>query len=103
MWIEPEQLRARLLPHQASLRSMGVIRLAVFGSRMREDWRPDSDLDLLVDLDPAARISLIGFERLRRYLSELLGVRVDLTERDCLRPRLRASIGSDEQPVFEAA
>lgn len=103
MWIEPEQLRARLEAHSAELRSLGVRRLAAAGSRVRGDWRPDSDLDLVVEFTPKAGIGLVGFQRLRDRLSAILGVPVDLIDRRTLRPSLKRSIEEDERLIFEAA
>jgi hypothetical protein len=103
MWIEPEQLRARLEPHSAELRTLGVRRLSAAGSRVREDWRPDSDLDLLVEFVPKAGVGLVAFQRLRDRLSGILGVPVDLIDRRSLRPSLMRSIEEDERLIFEAA
>ena len=50
----------------------------VFGSYVRHEQRPDSDLDLLIELDRHPKISLIGLVELEDYLSQLLGVKVDL-------------------------
>jgi len=103
MWIEPQHLRAKLITHAPQLRQMGVARLAAAGSRVRADWRPDSDLDLVVEFLPDAAVSLLDFSRLQKWLSEVLGVQVDLIDRRSLRSTLRKSIEEDEQPIFEAA
>jgi uncharacterized protein len=55
-----------------------VKELAVFGSAARGDARPGSDIDLLVDFLPQARISLLGHSAMERELSALLGRKVDL-------------------------
>jgi len=68
----------------------GVRLLAVFGSRLRGEERPESDLDLLVDFDRTP--SLFRFLRLEEELSDLLGVRVDLVMRSALKPRIGARI-----------
>jgi predicted nucleotidyltransferase len=63
----------------AFCRERGIRRLAVFGSALRADFRPDSDLDVLVEFDPARTPSLLGIARMERELSVLLGDRkVDL-------------------------
>lgn len=64
--------------------------LAVFGSRLRGEERPESDLDLLIDFDRTP--SLFRFLRLEDELSDLLGVRVDLVMRSALKPRIGAQI-----------
>ncbi len=56
-----------------------IKRLAIFGSALRSDFRPDSDLDLLVEFDPEQIPGLFGIARMERDLSVLLGGRkVDL-------------------------
>ena len=60
--------------------------LGVFGSYIRNDQRPDSDLDLLVTFRQPP--SLLRFIELENYLSDLLGVKVDLVMKDTLKPRI---------------
>lgn len=55
-----------------------IRRLALFGSVLRDDFRPDSDVDILVEFEPDARIGLIGLSGLELQLSELLHRKVDL-------------------------
>jgi len=54
-----------------------IRRLALFGSVLRDDFRPESDVDVLVEFEPGTRIGL-RFFTLERELSELLGRKVDL-------------------------
>lgn len=79
----------RLCAHVQALRNRGVVRLWVFGSVARGDARPDSDVDLLADFDPAIPLSLVGLASLRAELSDLLGAPVDLVERSALRLAVR--------------
>jgi predicted nucleotidyltransferase len=55
--------------------------LALFGSVIREDFRPDSDVDVLVTFSPQARWSLFDLARMQDELSGILGRQVDLVER----------------------
>ena len=66
----------------------GVVVVGVFGSYVRGEQRPDSDLDLLVELERPARIGLMGLVELEQYLSDLLGVKVDLAIKENLKPRI---------------
>lgn len=79
----------KLRTHVDALRERGVASLSVFGSVARGDARPGSDVDLLADLDPAARLSLVGLSSLRSELSDLLGMPADLVERRALRSPVR--------------
>ncbi|MCH7932260.1 MAG: nucleotidyltransferase family protein [Proteobacteria bacterium] len=55
-----------------------VRKLALFGSVLREDFRADSDVDVLVEFEPGYPVGFIRFAAMERELSELLGRRVDL-------------------------
>ncbi|MDW8069134.1 MAG: nucleotidyltransferase family protein [Anaerolineae bacterium] len=84
--------------HQDILaRRYGVAVVGVFGSYVRGEAQPESDLDLLVDfLRPVSLLELVGAEL---YLSEALGIKVDLVPRRSLRPELRNVILSQVVPV----
>ena len=66
----------------------GVKRLGIFGSYIRGEETPRSDLDILIEFEEDARISLIDFIELEYYLSDSLGVKVDLVEKKALKPRI---------------
>ncbi|MXV76533.1 nucleotidyltransferase family protein [Candidatus Poribacteria bacterium] len=67
--------------------------VAVFGSYARGDFHADSDLDLLVDMDPGA--SLFDLVGLQHFLEDRLGCKVDVGTRNSLREELRASVFSE--------
>lgn len=81
-----------LLAHREVLQQFAVRQLRLFGSTLRGEAGDASDIDLLVDYDPAARVGLFAFVRLQRRLSELLGRPVDLATPDALHPALREAI-----------
>ena len=58
-----------------------ISELALFGSILRNDFRPNSDIDLLVSFSPRARISLFDLIRMQNELKEIFGREVDLVER----------------------
>jgi predicted nucleotidyltransferase len=66
----------------------GVTEIGVFGSYVRGEQRPDSDLDILIELEDPPRISLLGLVNLENYLSDLLGVQVQVAIKKNLKPRL---------------
>lgn len=83
-----EQILATLRAHLPELReTYGVRSLGLFGSYVRGQAKKRSDLDLLVEFDDRP-LSLFGFIRLERHLSELLGAKVDLVERSALKPAI---------------
>jgi predicted nucleotidyltransferase len=91
-----EQLRA-MLPELRE--RFGVESLGLFGSRVRGDHRPDSDLDVLVTFAPEARPSLFDLAGLAIDIEDRLGVRIDLAMRANLKPRLRPYILREVRPV----
>jgi hypothetical protein len=78
-----------LSANKDELARLGARRLGLFGSFARNEAGPDSDVDLLVELD---RHSFDRYMDLKLYLEDLLGRRVDLVLSDRLKPALRESI-----------
>jgi predicted nucleotidyltransferase len=70
----------------------GVTEVGVFGSYVRGEQGPDSDLDILIELEEPPRISLLGLVNLENYLSDLLGVKIQTAIKKNLKPRLEPYI-----------
>lgn len=85
----------------AVCRRYGVTRLDVFGSVGRGDARPDSDIDVLYELAPDARLGW-RIEDLADELSASLGRRVDLVSRNALHQRLRDKVLSEARLLYAA-
>ena len=80
-----------------------VVELAVFGSVLREDFRPDSDVDVLVSFEPNAHWSLFDFVTMQDELESLFGRPVDLVEKEGLRnPFRRHAILSSQEVLYAA-
>ncbi len=77
----------------------GVKIIGIFGSYVRGEQRPDSDLDILIDLERPLKISLIGLVELEYELGNLLGVKVDLAIKQNLKKRIGKQILSEVVPV----
>lgn len=77
----------------------GVHIVGVFGSYIRHEERPDSDIDLLIDLERPPRISLLGLVELEYYLSDLLGMKVDISIKSNLRKRIGQHILNEVEPI----
>jgi len=89
--MERETLFALLKSQQDTLRrQFFVASLSVFGSAARDRLRKQSDIDLLVEFERP--VGLFAFIRLKLYLENLLGRRVDLVTPAALRPELRQQI-----------
>ena len=91
---------AVLRKHEPDLRRRGVRHAAVFGSVARGEQGSASDVDVLVDLDPGARIGVFQYARLTLDLGELIGAEVDLPDRETLKPLLRDKILSGAIDAF---
>lgn len=77
----------------------GVRILGVFGSYVRQEQRLDSDLDLLIELDRPSKISLLGLVELEYYLSQILGVKVDLAIKTNLKKHIGKRILEEVVPI----
>jgi predicted nucleotidyltransferase len=92
----------RLLASAAEIRALGVARLALFGSVLRGEARPDRDVDLLVDFTPGAK-TFERFMALCELLEARLGHRVELVTTEALSPFLGPRILAEAQDVLRAA
>jgi predicted nucleotidyltransferase len=81
-------------------RKYRVKELSVFGSVLREDFRADSDVDLLVEFHPNHGHGLIEYIRLQESLGKLLGRRVDLVEKAGLKRFVRGEILKTAQVIY---
>jgi hypothetical protein len=83
-------------------RQYHVRELSVFGSAARGEMRPDSDVDLLVEFIPDAKVDLFEYAGLMLDLSELIGRKVDLVSKKGLKPLIRASVLQEARLVYAA-
>ncbi len=85
----------------AVCRAHGTRRIALFGSFVRGEAGPDSDVDLIVEFEkPTGFLALV---RLERELSEMLGRKVDLLTENAISPHLRDRILNEQQVIYDAA
>lgn len=80
-----------------------IRRMALFGSILRDDFTADSDVDVLVELDPDARIGLLTFVGIQEELAKMIGRRVDLNTPDCLGSRFRDEVLREAKEQYVAA
>jgi predicted nucleotidyltransferase len=101
---DSHDLRSRdcraLRDHEPELRAAGVVRLFVFGSAVRGDGQPDSDIDLLASFDESRRLSLLDLVGIELRLAGLLGQPVDLVEEGMLKPRVERSVEAEAVRAF---
>lgn len=81
----------------------GIRRLGLFGSALRGQLRPDSDIDLLVDFEPGRTPGLLGIARLELHLAELLGRSVDLRTLGDLSRYFGDDVAAEARTLYDAA
>jgi predicted nucleotidyltransferase len=80
-----------------------IRRLALFGSVLRDDFGPDSDVDVLVEFDPAARVGLLRLAGMEIELGGILGRTVDLNTLGFLSDYFRDQVLAEAQVQYDAA
>jgi hypothetical protein len=99
---EQSQLRLPLTEIAAFCRRYEVRWLALFGSALRPYFRPDSDLDVLVEFAEGVRPGLFALGAMQVELSEMLGREVDLKTAGFLSPRFRQQVVEQAETIYEA-
>ena len=79
-----------------------VKELSLFGSSVRGETRPESDIDIMVEFELGVRVGLIRFESLVEELAELTGRRVDLVTKRGLKPWVRTEVLRDARVIYAA-
>ena len=98
---ERERVLRILRQHESEIRARGVTRLRLFGSMARGEAGPQSDVDLLANIDAHARFSLVDLVGLQHFLAPLLGRETQIgTSLEHARPRIRERIERDAIEVF---
>ena len=90
--IKQKETVALLQENLAVLKDHHVKALYLFGSVVRGEDKPGSDVDILVEFQPKTPVGLFGLARLQRQLSEILGRPVNLTISDALHKALKERI-----------
>ena len=98
--MDRQEIIARLRENEAALRKRGVRHPALFGSCARGEERPDSDVDIMVEIDPAARIGVYEYVAIKDYIAGLFDTRVDVVRRDRLKPYVRPAAAEDAIYAF---
>jgi predicted nucleotidyltransferase len=95
-----DEIVEKLRASAPTLRAEGVTGLAIFGSRARGDAREDSDLDVLIDVDPESRFSLLNLSGVGLIVEDVTGLKTQVSMRRSLEPRIAERIADDLIQVF---
>ena len=91
-----DEIRNTLVKYKEELgKEWKVKEIGIFGSYIRGKQKKQSDVDLLVEFDENSDLTFLDFIRLENYLSDLLGVKVDLVEKQTLKQRIGKHVLSE--------
>ncbi len=95
-----EQIKSTLAEHKEELRQKYKIKeIGIFGSYVRGEQKKQSDLDILVEFEETADLSLLDFIGIENYLGDILGIKVDLVEKHTLKPRIGKHVLEEVVPI----
>jgi predicted nucleotidyltransferase len=98
--MDRQTIIARLRENEAALKQRGVTHAALFGSRARGDARPDSDTDIMIEIDPEAPIGIYEYVGLKDYIASLFDGKVDVVDREALKPYVAPAATADAIYAF---
>ena len=95
-----DEIIAAIRKNADAIKGKGVSRLAILGSRAGEDYRPDSDIDVLVEVEPEALFSLLNLIDVEQIIEEATGLQAQATVRRSASPHSAQQIADDILEVF---
>jgi uncharacterized protein len=98
--ISGQEIVARLRENERALRARGVAHAALFGSRARGDHRPDSDIDIMIEIKPDVVRDVYDYVQLKNFISTLFTYHVDVVDRHALNPYVRPPAEGDAVYAF---
>lgn len=95
-----EEIIARLRDNEAALRQRGVAHAALFGSRARSEQGPESDTDIMIEIDPDAPVGVWEYAGIKAYIASLLKGPVDVVDREGLKPYVQPAATAEAIYAF---
>lgn len=93
--MELQQALRTLREAEPQLRAKGVRHVAVFGSTARGEQRADSDVDIVIEFDPTARVTIYDYVEVKEGIAALFDGPVDVVDREGLKPHLRQPVARE--------
>jgi predicted nucleotidyltransferase len=98
--LKRDQLVARLRALRPTFEKEGVTSMALIGSRARGDNRPDSDIDLMIEVEPGRKFSILDLIGVKHIVEDHVGLSTDVIMRRSLKPDFRAQAERDAVDVY---
>jgi predicted nucleotidyltransferase len=98
--MDKQEIIARLRENEAALKARGVVHAALCVSRARGDARPDSDTDIMIEIDPGAPVGIWEYAGIKRYIASLFNRPVDVVDRAALKPYVGPTATRDAIDAF---
>src|ERR1700685_810416 len=95
-----DEIIKKLKDYEADLRTRGVVHAALFGSRARGDNRPDSDIDIMVEIAEDFPMDVFQYVGVVHAIEDLFSLRVDVSNRIAQKPHVRPSAQRDAVYAF---
>ncbi|MCA6110205.1 nucleotidyltransferase family protein [Bradyrhizobium cenepequi] len=95
-----DEIIAAIRNNADAIKATGVSKLAIFGSRVRGDNRSDSDIDVLVEIEPDVSFSLLNLIGVEHIIEDATGLEAQATLRRSLTPRFAQRIADEIVEVF---
>jgi len=101
--MDPNRLSISLETLREFCRQNHIRRLALFGSVLRDDFTPQSDIDMIAEFEQGEPVGFIRLGTVEAELSDLLGRSVDLNLQDSLNPAFRERVLAEAEILYDAA
>ena len=98
--MDKNRIIATLIENRAELERQGVLHAALFGSMARGDATAQSDIDIMIDVDPNLRLSVFEYVGLKDYIGSLFPISVDVVNRDLLKTPIKPTVLSEAIHAF---
>ncbi len=98
--MQRDDVLRRLKDNETALRTRGVSHAALFGSVVRDEQRLDSDIDIMLEFDPTARVTIVDYAEVKEYVASLFDEPVDVVSRDGLKPYVRPTATAEAIYAF---
>jgi uncharacterized protein len=95
-----DEIIAKFRANAAAIQAEGVTKLALFGSRARGDMRDDSDIDVLIEVPPDSKFSLLNLIGVEHIITDITGLPAQATLRRSVEPRMAERIADDIVEIF---